>query len=207
MLGVAAAEGCRSSSDAADGRGHRRQHVRLHRRGEEGVDRHHLRARRVQEGRRLQEARRHAAASRSATRASSPRRCPRSTTSSARATCSSSARCSTGERRADARRQPRRLGRPRERPARRHAVARERVPEDRRGVQPHLRLLHHPAVSRQAALAHRRRRRRARPSSSSRSGVIELNLDLAGHGRLRARPARRTSGRDARRRSCGASPT
>ncbi len=52
---------------AGRGRGHRRQHVRLHRRGQEGVDRHHLRARGVQAGRGVQEARRHADASRSGT--------------------------------------------------------------------------------------------------------------------------------------------
>ena len=101
---------------------------------------------------------------------------------------------------AHARRQPGRLGRPRERSARRHAVARQRLPEDRRGLQPHLLLLRHPAASRQAALAHA-------PTTSSReaerlvaAGAVELNLisqDTIAYGRdlTRADASRRRGSR------------
>ncbi len=93
-----------------------------------------------------------------------------------------------GQGAAHARRQPGRLGGACERSARRHAVACERVAQDRRGMQPHVRLLRHPADTRQAAIARRRRRGRrgAAPGGRRRD---RAEPDLARHRRLRARPA------------------
>ena len=69
MLGVASAVAAGAwSNEPDDGRGHRRQHLRLHRRGQERVDRHHLRARRVQEGTALARSSSSRGACRSATR-------------------------------------------------------------------------------------------------------------------------------------------
>ena len=92
-----------------------------------------------------------------------------------------------GRRRAHARRQPGRLGR-RARRARAplSTPGRQRVREDRRGLQPHLLVLRHPADARQAALAAGRATWSRRRRASSTQGVREVNLDLAGHHRLRA---------------------
>ena len=197
MLGVAdAARAARIVDDAGRGRGHRRQHLRLHRRGEEGVDRHDPRdgratrraarckklvvtgclsqrypeelAARDARGRPLPRLERHAQARRRA-RAATPSAC-------------SSATRPTGSIRAS---DPRVVT----------ALARERLPEDRRGVQPHLLVLRHPADSRQAALAHASTTSCARPSGSSAQGVRRAEPHLAGHDRLRARPRRRPSAR------------
>ena len=84
------------------------------------------------------------------------------------------------------------------------AVARQRVAEDRRGVQPDVRVLRHPELARQAALAHRRRRRAPRPSGWWPRGAVELNLisqdTVAWGATSRARP-------EGRRAVDGAAPT
>ncbi len=110
-----------------------------------------------------------------------------------------------GERRADARRQPGGLGRARQRSARRHAVARQRLAEDRRGLQPDVRVLRDPEDPRQAALAHGRRRRRGgRAPRRWRRDRAEPRV--AGHRRLRAATSRRRRASGSRS-SCAASPT
>ena len=197
MLGVAERRRLAHRRRAGRGRGHRRQHVRLHRRGEERVDRHHLRARRVQEASAPARSSSSPGASRSATRASSPTQMPE-----VDHFLGSSDMLKLGEVLAgEAERML--VGNPADWVVRASdprvvtAVARERVAEDRRGLQPHLRLLRHPADSRQAALAHGRRRRRARPSSLVASGALELNLvsqDTVACGRdlPRGRRARRS---------------
>ena len=96
--------------------------------------------------------------------------------------------------RSHARRQPRRLGHPRERSARRHRAARERVREDRRGLQPHVLVLHDPAVPRQAALARRRTTSCARSSSSSRRACARSTSSRRTRSRTGA-TSRRTSAR------------
>ena len=170
MLGVATGGRLAHRRRAGRGRGHRRQHLRLHRRGQEGVDRHHLRARRVQEASAPARSSSSPAASRSATPDELAAQMPEVDHFLGSSDMLKLGSVLGGRRRAHARRQPRRLGRPGERPARRHAVARQRVAEDRRGVQPHLRLLRHPADARQAALAHgRRRRRRGRAAGRRRA--------------------------------------
>ena len=84
-----------------------------------------------------------------------------------------------------ARRQPGRLGDPRVRPARGDGLDGERLPEDRRGLQPHLRVLHDPAVPRQ------QRSRTAddvvrEAEQLAAQGILEVNLisqDTVSYGR------------------------
>jgi hypothetical protein len=92
-----------------------------------------------------------------------------------------------GRRRANAGGQPRRLRAARERPAGALAGPAQRLPEDRRGLQPHLLVLRDPDDPRQAALArHRRHRRGGRPARVA--GRARAQPGVAGHHRLRARP-------------------
>ena len=130
----------------------RRQHLRLHRGGPPGVDRHHPRPRRR---RRPGPTWSSPAAWPSATATSWPRPCPRSTPSPASACPSPSA----------ARRSRSRACRPAE-PAPPAATSAVGVREGRRGLRPHVRLLRHPVVPGPAAVAARgvdpRRGRRAR---------------------------------------------
>ena len=140
----------------------------------------------------LQEARRHRLPLAALPGGARARRCPRSITSSGRATCCKLGDGARRRRRAHARRQPRRLGRSARATRASSTDSRvERVREDRRGVQPHVRLLHHPGVPRQAALAPARTTSCARPSSSRRRGVVEMNLISQDTDRLRPRPRRR----------------
>ena len=67
MLGHTAGAGHQLVAEPEDGRRHRRQHLRLHRRGQAGVDRHHPRDGAPQGGGQLQAAGRRPAACRSAT--------------------------------------------------------------------------------------------------------------------------------------------
>ena len=90
MIGLVQQAGHDVTADAARRRRARREHVRLHRRGQAGVGRHHPGAGRAEEDRPLPAARRHRAASPSATATELRRRSARSTRSSARARCPAS---------------------------------------------------------------------------------------------------------------------
>ena len=149
------ARASRSSTDAERGRGHRRQHLRLHRRGQEGVDRHHPRAGRAQEERQP--------ARSSSSPAASRQRYPNELAdempevdhflgSSDMLKLERVLDAASAD--AHARRQPRRLGHSaRAIRAALDTASAQRLREDRRGLQPHLRVLRHPAAPRQAALA------------------------------------------------------
>ena len=171
MLGTLQAARLHAGARARRGRGHRRQHLRLHRPGQAGVGRHHPR-----DGR----------ATRSPARCSTlvvtgclsqrygeraaPRRCPRSTTSSAPAPTRRSATCSPP------RRAPRQVIpdpdyiHDARTPRVNSMPAVHRVPEDLRGLRQRLRLLHHPQAARRPALApHRGHRRRGDAASRTRA--------------------------------------
>ena len=186
---------------AGAGRPRRGQHLRLHRGGPAGVDRHRARARRPQG--RAAPSSSSPAAWPSATATSWPRRCPRSTRWPASA-CRSPSAASPAAAAAQLR--------PAEPapPAGRRAVG---VREGGRGLRPGVRVLRHPELPRPAALAVDRRRSSTRSTQLAASGVQEIVLvaqDLASYGRDQGvghqgdRPAGRGGGRP-RAAGCGCS--
>ena len=198
MLGLAQQAGPSADPRRRRRRRARRQHLRVHRQGEAGIDRHHPRDGRAQEDRRAARRWSSPAAWRSAIATSCARRFRRSTRCSARAKCrrSSMRSAASGSGLRDSGSIPLlrangepigpRPGRPEpesRRPPdlhlrRRHAAAAGdaaalRLREDRRRLRLQVRLLHHPDAARQlsqpAGRLDRRARRERWPRAASRS--------------------------------------
>ena len=188
MLGSWPQRGLPPRAGARRGRRHRREHLRVHREREGGVGRRDPRARRARSGTGAARSSSSPAASRSATTPSSRASCRRWTTSSAPAPTPRSRASSQ-----DA--QAKRIVVPD--PDFVHAATTPRVnslpvahrlPEDLRGLRQRLRVLHHPAAARAAALAADRRHRRRGRGGSRAQGVGRALARRAGPHRVRPRP-------------------
>ena len=206
MLGLAQQAGHELTHDAAERRRARRQHLRVHRLGEAGVDRRDPRDGAAQDGRRVPAADRHRLPRRALPRRAERARSPRSTRCSAPARCRrSSARSAAEPRRrspltfvrrrrshspargADARhgtraaasRSPRRAADLSLR--RRHAAPPGdaealRLREDRRRLRLQVRVLHHPDAARRTTAAGRATRSSREARALAARGVKELLL-------------------------------